>query len=114
MSRQLLARARAGDGDAFGQLVEPFRHELLVHCYRILGSAADAEDALQETLMGAWRGLSRFEGRSSLRSWLYRIATNKCLNALRAGKSLERPVTGRPPNGCAGRSWRTGAIISKR
>lgn len=87
MSRQLLARARAGDGDAFGELVEPFRHELLVHCYRILGSAGDAEDALQETLMGAWRGLSRFEGRSSLRSWLYRIATSKCLNALRAGKS---------------------------
>jgi RNA polymerase sigma-70 factor (TIGR02960 family) len=87
MSRQLLARARAGDGDAFGELVEPFRHELLVHCYRILGSAADAEDALQETLMGAWRGLNRFEGRASLRSWLYRIATNKCLNTLRAGKS---------------------------
>jgi len=87
MSRQLLARAQAGDGDAFGELMEPFRHELLVHCYRILGSAGDADDALQETLMGAWRGLSRFEGRSSLRSWLYRIATNKCLNALRAGKS---------------------------
>lgn len=79
----LLAKARAGDGMAFGDLVEPFRHELQVHCYRILGSAAEAEDMLQETLMAAWRGLNGFEERASLRAWLYRIATNKCLTALR-------------------------------
>jgi DNA-directed RNA polymerase specialized sigma24 family protein len=72
---QLLARARAGDGDAFAELAGPFRRELQVHCYRILGSVADAEDMLQETMMAAWRGLDRFEGRASLRAWLYRIAT---------------------------------------
>src|SRR5262249_43413343 len=83
---QLLARARGGDEDAFAALTWPFRRELQVHCYRILGSAADAEDMLQETMMAAWRGLARFEGRASLRSWLYRIATNKCLNHLRAGR----------------------------
>jgi len=83
MTGQLLARARAGDGDAFAELMAPFRRELHVHCYRILGSTADAEDMLQETMMAAWRGLNRFEERASLRAWLYRIATNKCLNALR-------------------------------
>jgi RNA polymerase sigma-70 factor (TIGR02960 family) len=77
-----LDRARAGDGDAFQELVEPHRRELLVHCYRILGSLQDAEDVLQEVLMAAWRALSRFDGRS-LRAWLYRIATNRCLNFLR-------------------------------
>jgi RNA polymerase sigma-70 factor (TIGR02960 family) len=88
MTRQLLARARSGDGDAFAELTGPFRRELQVHCYRILGSAADAEDMLQETMMAAWRGLDRFEGRASLRTWLHAIATNKCLNHLRASRSL--------------------------
>jgi RNA polymerase sigma-70 factor (ECF subfamily) len=84
---QLLARARSGDGEAFAGLTGPFRRELQVHCYRILGSVADAEDAAQETMMAAWRGLDRFEGRASLRTWLYAIATHKCLNHLRAGRS---------------------------
>jgi RNA polymerase sigma-70 factor (TIGR02960 family) len=84
---QLLARARAGDGDAFAELAGPFRRELQVHCYRILGSVADAEDMLQETMMAAWRGLDRFVGRASLRAWLYRIATNKCLNQLRGNRT---------------------------
>ena len=78
-----LSRARAGDEDAFRELVDPYRRELQLHCYRILGSLHDAEDAAQETLLAAWRGVSRFEGRASLRNWLYRIATNRCLNALR-------------------------------
>ena len=85
---QLLARARAGDGDAFAELTGPFRRELQAHCYRILGSAADAEDMLQETMMAAWRGLDRFEERSSLRTWLHAIATNKCLNHLRSSRSV--------------------------
>jgi RNA polymerase sigma-70 factor (TIGR02960 family) len=78
-----LARARAGDEDAFHELTEPHRRELQVHCYRILGSLQDAEDMVQETLLAAWRSLDAFEGRASVRSWLYRIATNRCLNALR-------------------------------
>jgi RNA polymerase sigma-70 factor (ECF subfamily) len=81
----LLASARAGDGEAFRALVEPYRRELQVHCYRILGSVQDAEDLLQETLLAAWRGLGGYQGRASVRTWLYRIATNRCLNALRAG-----------------------------
>jgi RNA polymerase sigma factor (sigma-70 family) len=79
-----LARARAGDEEAFRELTEPHRRELQLHCYRILGSMQDAEDLVQETLLAAWRGLHGFEGRASVRSWLYRIATNRCLNALRA------------------------------
>jgi RNA polymerase sigma-70 factor (TIGR02960 family) len=80
-----LARAQRGDPEAFDQLTAPYRRELQVHCYRILGSLQDAEDLLQETLLAAWRGLEQFEGRSSLRTWLYTIATNRCLNALRDG-----------------------------
>ncbi len=78
--RTLLERARAGDEDAYRRLVDPRRSELHAHCYRMLGSVDDAEDALQDALLGAWRGLARFEGRSSLRSWLYRIATNASLD----------------------------------
>ncbi|MGP4009648.1 sigma-70 family RNA polymerase sigma factor [Streptomyces sp. 4N124] len=88
---ELLQRARAGDRDAFSALVEPHRGELRVHCYRMLGSLQDAEDALQETLLAAWLGVDGFEGRSSLRTWLYRIATNRCLNLLRSAS--RQPVT---------------------
>jgi RNA polymerase sigma-70 factor (ECF subfamily) len=82
---ELLASARAGDGESFRELVEPYRRELHVHCYRILGSVQDAEDLVQETLLSAWRGIGGYEERASMRTWLYRIATNRCLNVLRAG-----------------------------
>jgi RNA polymerase sigma-70 factor (TIGR02960 family) len=83
VTTELLDLARAGDEKAFAQLTDPHRHELQVHCYRILGSVQDAEDALQEALLAAWLGLRDFEGRSSIRTWLYQIATNRCLNARR-------------------------------
>jgi RNA polymerase sigma-70 factor (TIGR02960 family) len=82
----LMSRAQAGDGDAFGELTEPYRRELFVHCYRMLGSVQDAEDALQDTLLAAWKGLAGFEGRASLRTWVYRIATNRCLDARRSSR----------------------------
>jgi RNA polymerase sigma-70 factor (ECF subfamily) len=97
VSADLIDRARAGDGQAFGELVGPYRRELQVHCYRILGSALDAEDALQETLLAAWQGLAGFEGRASVRVWLYQIATRRCLNALRSAS--RRPQMDWPPPG---------------
>src|ERR1700744_4944727 len=92
-----LARAQRGDEDAFAALTAPYRRELQLHCYRILGSLQDAEDLLQETLLAAWRGLEQFEGRSSLRAWLYTIATNRCLNVLRARG--RRPQAAPAPDG---------------
>jgi RNA polymerase sigma-70 factor, ECF subfamily len=90
--RELLAAARANDDAAFERLVEPHRGELHAHCYRMLGSVHDAEDAIQEALLRAWRGLAKFEGRSSLRSWLYTIATNTCLNAIEKRPKRVLPV----------------------
>jgi RNA polymerase sigma-70 factor (TIGR02960 family) len=92
-----LARAQAGDEQAFSELVAGYLRELHLHCYRILGSVADAEDVVQETLLAAWQGLSRYEGRASLRAWLYRIATNRCLNALRDSSRRPQRQPPRPP-----------------
>jgi RNA polymerase sigma-70 factor (ECF subfamily) len=92
---ELLARAQAGDEDAFAQLIEPYQRELQVYCYRFLGSAADAEDVLQDTLLSAWQGLAGFEGRASVRTWLYRVATSRCLDALRSAR--RRPPVSEPP-----------------
>jgi RNA polymerase sigma-70 factor (TIGR02960 family) len=111
VTTELMARARTGDGEAFRELIGPHRRELMVHCYRILGSTQDAEDALQETMLAAWQGLHGFEERASVRTWLYRIATNRCLNALRSGG--RRPATGPPspavaplePTGLAEVTW---------
>jgi RNA polymerase sigma-70 factor (TIGR02960 family) len=94
VSTELLSRARSGDQQAFAQLTDGYRQELKLHCYRILGSTQDAEDALQETLLGAWQALANFEERASIRTWLYRIATNRCLNMLRAAS--RRPAVASP------------------
>ena len=92
MTDQTLLRARGGDENAFRELTDPYRRELQLHCYRILGSVQDAEDQLQETLLAAWRGLDRFEGHASVRAWLYRIATNRCLDTLRARRRRPHEV----------------------
>jgi RNA polymerase sigma-70 factor (TIGR02960 family) len=109
MSTELLQRARAGDHDAFAALVEPHRAELQAHCYRMLGSLQDAEDAVQDTLLSAWVGLAGFEERSSIRTWLYRIATNRCLNALRT--STRRPATAAPLPAPAPEPSRMGEVL---
>jgi RNA polymerase sigma-70 factor (ECF subfamily) len=100
VSTELLDRARSGDPAAFEELVGPYRREMQVHCYRFLGSVADAEDALQETLTAAWRGLEGFEGRASIRTWLYKIATRRCLNMLRSASRrppADLPLDIEPP-----------------
>jgi RNA polymerase sigma-70 factor (TIGR02960 family) len=99
-TEDLISRARAREGDAFEALTQPYHRELQVHCYRMLGSFQDAEDALQDTLLSAWQGLAGFEERASLRTWLYRIATNRCLNARRSTsrrKAKEWDVPGVEP-----------------
>jgi RNA polymerase sigma-70 factor (ECF subfamily) len=95
--RGLLAAARDGDQQAYGRLFEPYRGELHAHCYRMLGSVHDAEDALQDASLRAWKGIGRFEGRSSLRSWLYTIATNTCLNQIAKRPKRVLPVDYGPP-----------------
>jgi RNA polymerase sigma-70 factor (ECF subfamily) len=97
LQADLLQAARSGDEDAYGRLIEPHRKELRAHCYRMLGSVHDAEDALQEALLRAWRGLARFEARSSVRSWLYKIATNTCLDAIARRPKRVLPIDYGPP-----------------
>ena len=106
MIEATLARAQAGDGEAFRELIDPYRRELQAHCYRILGSVQDAEDVLQEALLAAWRSIGRFDGRA-LRAWLYQIATNRCLNYLR-GESRRPQPAGLPDQGAG---W-TGLVRS--
>ena len=93
---ELLDLARAGDGEAFRQLVGPYQRELQVHCYRMLGSVHDAEDALQDALLAAWHGLGGFQERASIRTWLYRVVTTRCLNARRSAR--RRRGTGALPS----------------
>ncbi|HYZ53135.1 MAG TPA: RNA polymerase subunit sigma-70 [Streptosporangiaceae bacterium] len=106
----LLHRAHSGDGQAFAELVEPHRRELHVHCYRMLGSFDDADDAVQETLLAAWRGLATFQAKASIRTWLYRVATNTCLNLLRTATrrpqmALTLPPTAPAPTGSEKVTW---------
>jgi RNA polymerase sigma-70 factor (ECF subfamily) len=96
VTADLIDRARGGDGDAFRELITPHVGELRLHCYRMLGSLHDAEDVLQEVLLAAWQGLTGFEGRASVRTWLYRVATTRCLNARR---SAARRAPAAPPPG---------------
>jgi RNA polymerase sigma-70 factor (ECF subfamily) len=100
-----VAEARSGDGDAFAALVAPYRHGVRLHCYRMLGSLQDAEDLLQETLLRAWRALDGFEERSSFRGWLYRIATNACLDALKHRRRRLLPDAAAPPDDPAAAPW---------
>jgi RNA polymerase sigma-70 factor, ECF subfamily len=95
--QELLEAARGGDQAAFGRLVEAYRGELHAHCYRMLGSVHDAEDALQDAMLRAWRGLKRFEGRSAFRSWLYTISTNTCLNLIAKRPKRVLPIDYGPP-----------------
>ena len=106
VTADLLSRARAGDGEAFRELAESHRRELQVHCYRMLGSFQDAEDTLQDTLLAAWQAFGAFQARASLRTWLYRIATNRCLNARRSA-SRRRAAAG-------GASTRRGLASGRR
>ena len=106
----LLDRARSGDEDAFAELTGPHRRELHVHCYRMLGSFEDADDAVQETLLAAWRGLAGFQARASVRTWLYRVATNTCLNQLRTASRRPRladplPASAPAPTGAEAVTW---------
>ena len=110
MTAELIARAQAGDEQAFGQFIGPYQRELRLHCYRILGSAQDAQDAMQEALLSAWQGLAGFQGRSSVRTWLYRVATNSCLKALRSA-SRQPPVNWPPPGDHPPEPSRVGEVI---
>jgi RNA polymerase sigma-70 factor (ECF subfamily) len=106
---ELLGRAQSGDQQAFAQLTDGYRRELKLHCYRILGSTQDAEDALQETLISAWQALANFEERASMRTWLYRIATNRCLNMRRAAS--RRPEVASSLNTTLPEPTRVGEVV---
>jgi RNA polymerase sigma-70 factor (TIGR02960 family) len=109
VTTDLIDRARAGDEDAFSELIGPYERELQVHCYRILGSVQDAEDALQDALLAAWQGLAGFEGRASIRTWLYRVVTTRCLNALRSAR--RRPPVSAPPGLAPPEPTRLGEVV---
>jgi RNA polymerase sigma-70 factor (TIGR02960 family) len=109
VSTGLLSRAQSGDQQAFAQLTDGYRRELKLHCYRILGSTQDAEDALQETFISAWQALANFEERASIRTWLYRIATNRCLNMLRAAS--RRPEVASSLNTTLPEPTRAGEVV---
>jgi RNA polymerase sigma-70 factor (TIGR02960 family) len=104
VTADLIDLARAGDGEAFRQLIGPYERELQVHCYRMLGSVQDAEDALQDALLAAWQGLGGFQGRASVRTWLYRITTTRCLNVRRSARRRRgtMPPGPPPPEPCPG------------